>query len=333
VRRRDFISFLGGAVTAWPRLVNAEQAERMRRIGVLMALTEGDPVGQRRIAAFREGLQDLGWIEGRNIEIVFRWANPESGRLQVAAAELAGLKTDVILAGGTVSVGALLKETQTIPIVFAVVSDPIGSGFADSLARPGRNVTGFTNFEPTLGEKWLEILKEVAPGMMRIAAIFNPKTTAGAGEYYLRLLSAAAHSMGMKLFPTPFGNPDEVEPVLDGFAQLPNGGLIVLPDTSTTAHRNLIIAAAARHRLPAIYSARYFTTEGGLISYGADPNADDGFKSAASYVDRILKGDRPGDLPIQAPTKFDLVINLKTAKALGLNVPQSLLSTADEVIE
>jgi putative ABC transport system substrate-binding protein len=330
IRRREFITLLGSAA-AWPVTARAQQPDRARRIGVLMATTEDDAVGQSRVAAFRQRLHDLGWIDGRNVQIFHRWALPGSPQLQTAAIELAALAPDLLFAGATVSVEAHLKKTRSISIVFAVVSDPIGSGFVASLARPGGNVTGFTNYEATLGQKWLEILKEIAPGMARAAAIFNPKTTAGAGDYYLRPLDAAARSIGVKVIATPFVNVDEIEPAIADFAREPKGGLLVLPDSSTTANRQAIISGAARHRLPAVYSARFFTTDGGLISYSADD--DDGFRGAAGYVDRILKGEKPRDLPVQAPTKFQLVINFKTAKTLGLEVPPTLLIRADELIE
>ena len=331
MRRREFITLLGGAAAAWPLAARAQQPERMRRIGVLMAYAESDREGQACVAAFREGLQKLGWAEGRNIRIDTRWATPgDAEAMQRFAKELVALQPDLILSQSTPTTAALLQQTRTIPIVFANVSDPVGSGFVASFPRPGGNVTGFTNIEPTMAGKWLELLKEIAPRVDRVAFLFNP-ATAPYAEYYLNPFKAAAASFAVEAIAAPVRDTSELESVVAAQAREPNGGLIVMPDTFTSAHRVEITSLAARYRLPAVYPFRFFTELGGLLSYGND--LPDNFRRAATYVDRILKGAKPSELPVQAPVKFELVINLKTAKALGLDVPLQLQQRADEVIE
>jgi putative ABC transport system substrate-binding protein len=330
MKRRAFITLLGSAA-AWPLAARAQPSERVRQIGVLIPFAESDAEAQAQVAAFREGLQRLGWTAGRNVQFEYRWAAGEVGRIRTFAKELVELQPDVILARTTAVTAALLQETRTIPIAFVVVSDPVGDGFVASMARPGGNVTGFTNVEASLGGKWLELLKGIAPRVARVAVIFNPNTAPGGGSYYVRLVKDAAESIAVKMVATPVQDAAEIERAIDAFTREPNGSLLVLPDVTTAFHRELIIALAARHRLPAIYANRYYVASGGLVSYGVD--IVDLYRSAASYVDRILKGAKPSDLPIQAPTKFELVINLKAAKAIGLDVPASLLARADEVIE
>ncbi len=331
MRRREFITLLGGAAAAWPLAARAQQPERMRRIGVLMAYAESDREGQACVAAFREGLQKLGWTEGRNIRIDTRWATPgDAEAMQRFAKELVALQPDLILSHNTPTTAALLQQTRTIPIIFANVSDPVGSGFVASFPRPGGNVTGFTNMEPTMAGKWLELLKEIAPRVNRVAFLFNP-ATAPYAEYYLNPFKAAAASFAVEAIAAPVRDTSELESVIAAQAREPNGGLIVMPDTFTTAHRAEITSLAARYRLPAVYPFRFFTELGGLLSYGND--LLDNFRRAATYADRILKGAKPSELPVQAPVKFELVINLKTAKALGLDVPLHLQQRADEVIE
>ena len=331
MRRREFISLLGGAAATWPLAARAQQPDRMRRIGVLMGYAESDREGQAFVAAFREGLQKLGWTEGRNIRIDTRWATPgDAESRQRFAKELVALQPDLILSHSTPTTAALLQQTRTIPIVFATVSDPVGSGFVASFPRPGGNVTGFTNIEPTMAGKWLELLKEIAPRVTRVAFLFNP-ATAPYAEYYLNPFKAAAASFAVEAIAAPVRDTSELESVVAAQAREPNGGLIVMPDTFTTAHRVEITSLAARYRLPAVYPFRFFTELGGLLSYGND--LLDNFRRAAIYVDRILKGAKPSELPVQAPVKFELVINLKTAKALGLDVPLQLQQRADEVIE
>ena len=330
MRRREFISLLGGAAVAWPLAARAQQGERMRRIGVLMSLTEDDPDAKVRLATFQRGLEMLGWSKGRNVRIDYRFA-PAGAQAQVLAKELVALQPDVILSQATPSTTALHRETRTIPIVFVGVADPIGSGFVASLARPSTNITGLLLFEASTTGKWLAMLKEMAPRLTRAALVLNPKT-APYYELYLRAAEAAAPSLGMEFVFSPIENAAAViERSIEFFARVPNGGLIVGPDTTNTVHRNHIVALAARHHLPAIYSNRLFVTAGGLISYSTD--RVDQLRQAATYVDRILRGGKPAELPVQAPTKFETVINLKTAKALGLTVPPGLLVAADEVIE
>jgi putative ABC transport system substrate-binding protein len=330
MRRGEFISLLGGAA-AWPLAARAQQPERMRRIGVLMGFLENDLEAQAYIAAFRDGLQKLGWTEGRNVRIDTRWATPaDVDSMQRFAKELVALQPDLILSNTTPTTAALLQQTRTIPIVFAMVVDPVGSGFVASFPRPGGNVTGFVVTEGSLGGKWLELLKDIAPNVARVALPFNP-TTAPYAEIYLNHVKAAAASFGVETITAPVRDSSELEPVVAAQAREPNGGLIVMPDAFSNAHLAEIISLAARYRLPAVYAYRRFTELGGLLSYGNDPL--DNFRRAASYVDRILKGEKPSELPVQVPVKFEMTINLKTAKTLGLDVPMLLQQLADEVIE
>ena len=331
MRRRQFITVLGGAAVAWPIVAGAQQPERMRRIGVLMAYPESDPEGQAWVAAFREGLQKLGWTEGRNIWIDTRWTTPGDAELvQRFAKELVALKPDLILAQSTPIIESLLQQTRTIPIIFANIADPVGSGFVASFNRPSGNVTGFLNMEPTMAGKWLELLKEIAPRLNRVAFLFNPATATYA-EIYLNPFKAAAASFAVEAITAPVHDTSELEFVVAAVAREPNGGFITIPDSFLLAHRAEITSLAARYRLPAVYPYRLFAEVGGLLSYGND--VFDNYRRAATYADRILKGDKPSELPVQAPVKFELVINLKTAKALGLDVPFLLQQRADEVIE
>jgi putative tryptophan/tyrosine transport system substrate-binding protein len=332
VNRRAFITLLGGAATAWPLAARAQQqGERVRRIGVLMPLAADDPMGQARIAAVREGLKKLGWTEGRNIRIDTRWTIPgDVESMQRFAKELVALQPDLIVTQGTPITATLLQETRTLPIVFALVADPIGSGFVASFAKPGGNATGFVTIEPTMAGKWLELLKEIAPSVARVAFLFNP-VTATYFDYWLNPFKAAAVSFAVEAIAASVRDRSELESVIAEQARAPNRGLVVMPDTFTDTHRVEITSLAAGYRLPAVYPYRQFTAVGGLLSYGDD--LIDNFRRAPTYVDRILKGEKPSELPVQAPVKFDLVINLKTAKALGLTVPPLLLARADEVIE
>ena len=329
MRRREFIVLLGGgAAAAWPLAAHAQQPERMRHIGVLMGFPES-PEGQAWVAAFREGLQKLGWTEGRNTKIDTRWTTPDDAEaMQRFAKELVALQPDLILSHTTPTTTALLQQTRTIPIIFATVGDPVGSGFVVSLPRPGGNVTGFTTIEGSMGGKWLELLKEVAPRVNRVAFLFNP-ATATFSEIYLNPFKTAARSFAVEAIAAPVHDTSELESVVAAQAREPNSGLIVMPDAFTSAYRVEIISLAARYRLPAVYPYRFFTELGGLLSYGND--VTDNFRRAAAYGDRILKGAKPSELPVQAPVKFELVINLKTAKALGLDVPVQLQQVADEV--
>src|SRR5262245_25039622 len=324
--RREFITLLGGAAAARPLLARAQQGDRMRRVGVLMNLAEGDPEGEARIAAFRRALQQLGWTDGHNGRLNDRRAR-DAGRVHRHHEALLALAPDIILASATPSIQALREVTRTVPIVFVNVADPVGSGFVESLARPGGNATGFIPFEPGIGAKWLELLKEIAPGVTRVAVLRD--ITLGLSQ--LGAIQAVAPSFGVELRAIGVREANEIERDVAAFARYPNGGLIVTASTSAAVYRLWITMLAARHRLPTVYSFRYFVTVGGLISYGAD--SIEPFRRAAGYVDRILKGEKPADLPVQTPTKYELVINLKTAKALGLEVPPTLLSRADEVIE
>jgi putative ABC transport system substrate-binding protein len=328
MKRREFISVLGTAA-AWPLAARAQQVARMRRVGVLMSFAADDSEGQPLSAAFAQGLQELGWGIGRNIRIDIRWAGGEAERTRKFAAELLALGPDIILAAGSSSVGALQQATRTVPIVFVGVGDPVGGGFVESLAHPGGNATGFMLFEYSISGKWLELLKEIAPRVARVAVIRDPTIAVGAGQ--LGSLQSVAPSFGLELSPVGVGSADEIERAITAFARGPNGGLIVTGSALARFHRALIIMLAARHRLPAVYSDRIFVNDGGLISYG--PDRLDPYRRAAGYVDRILKGDKPADLPVQAPTKYELAINLKTAKALSLAVPNTVLVSADEVIE
>jgi putative ABC transport system substrate-binding protein len=331
MRRREFIMLLGGMAVAWPVVAHAQQAERVRRVGVLAAYAESDPEGQSRAAAFREGLQKLGWAEGRNIRIDTRWVTAgDAEATQRYAKELVALQPDLILSYNTPTTAALLQSTRTIPIVFASVSDPVGSRFVASFPRPGGNVTGFTNFEPTIAGKWLELLKEIAPRVARVAFLFNPATATYA-EIYLNPFKAAAASIAVEAVEAPVHDMSELESVVAAQAREPNGGLIAMPDSFAIGHPAEIVSLAARYRLPAVYPFRFFADLGGLLSYGSDDL--DNYRRAAIYADRILKGIKPSELPVQAPVKFELVVNLKTAKALGLEVPPSFYWRADEVID
>jgi ABC-type uncharacterized transport system substrate-binding protein len=328
MKRRQFITLLGSAAV-WPLTARAQQAERVRRVGVLMHLAADDPEGQPRITAFEQGLRELGWAVGRNLRIDYRWAAGDPDRLRKYAAELAALAPDVILAGGgTPLVVALQQATATVPIVFVGVADPVGAGLVGSLARPGSNATGFTVYEYSISGKWLELLKEIAPRVTR-AAVIRELAIAGTGQ--LGAIQSVAPSLGVELFPIGVRDAGEIERAVMAFSRGSNGGLIVTGSPSTLVHRHQIITLAARHLLPAVYPYRYFVASGGLVSYG--PDVIDQFRSAASYVDRILKGEKAADLPVQAPTKYELVVNAKTAKQLGLEIPPTLLARADEVIE
>jgi putative ABC transport system substrate-binding protein len=332
MRRREFITLLGSIAAASPLVARAQQPERTPRgIGVLMGNAESDSDARTWYAAFREGLQKLGWTEGRNAKIDTRWATPgDAESLLRLAKELVALQPDVLVSSATPQTSALLQQTRTIPIVFVIVADPIGSGFVASFARPGGNVTGFIFTEPTMAGKWVELLKEIAPRVARIAMVFNP-ATAPYAEYWLNPFKAAAASFAVEAIAAPVRDRSELETVIAAQAREPNGGLIAMPDVFTDAHRVEITSLAARYRLPAVYPFRFFSEVGGLLSYGVDRT--DNWRRAATYVDRILKGDKPSELPVQAPVKFELVINLKTAKTLGLDVPPLLEQRADEVIE
>ena len=328
IGRRELLVALGGSAAAgWSLAARAQQGERVRRVGVLMNLAADDPEGQTRIVAFVQGLQQSGWTDGRNIRIDTRWAAGDADRFHRYAEELLALAPDVILASATPSVQALQQATRTVPIVFANVGDPVGMGFVESLARPGGNTTGFTPLEFGFGAKWLELLKEIAPRLTRVAVLRD--LTIGPAQ--LSAIQAVAPSFGVELSPVGVRDADEIERTIAAFARSSNAGMIVTASTSALIHRRLIVMLAARHRLPAVYSFRYFAATGGLLSYGPDPI--DMYRRAASYVDRILKGEKPADLPVQTPTKYQLVVNLKTAKALGLDIPTSILARADEVIE
>jgi putative tryptophan/tyrosine transport system substrate-binding protein len=329
MRRREFITLVGGAAAAWPLAARAQQGERMRRIGVLMNLAADDAEGQARLATFRQGLQQLGWIEGRNAHLDIRWGAGDAERFRRYAAELVALAPDLILAASGSTMPPLLHATRTVPIVFVQVADPVGNGFVASLARPGGNATGFTNIDFSMSAKWLELLKQIAPGATRAAVLRDSTEPTGIGQW--GALQSVAPSFTLELTPVGVSDPGEIERAIAGFANLPNGGLIVTASAPTAVHRDLIITLATRHRLPAVYAYKYFITSGGLISYG--PDTIDPYRRAAGYIDRILKGEKPADLPVQAPTKYELVINLKTAKALGLEIPDGLLARADEVIE
>jgi putative ABC transport system substrate-binding protein len=330
IERRKFLATLGGAAAAWPLAARAQQPERVRRIGLLMNRAPDDPEGQARIAAFLQGLQEWGWAVGRNVQIDYRWGAGDADRIRKFAAELIVLAPDVILSAGSPSVAALQQATHTVPIVFVTVVDPVSSGFVDTLARPGGNITGFALYEYSISGKWLQLLKEIAPRVTRAAVIRDPALTAGGGQ--LGVIQAVAPSVGVEVTPVNVRDAGEIERAITAFARSPNGGLIVTGSTLAGVHRDLIIALAARHKLPAVYSVRYFVVDaGGLISYG--PDFLDQYRRAAGYVDRILKGEKPADLPVQAPTKYELVINVKAAKALGIEVPPTLLARADEVIE
>jgi putative ABC transport system substrate-binding protein len=329
VSRRAFITLIGGAAVAWPLAARAQQPERMRRIAALLPATADDPEFQARLGAFLQGLQESGWSIGRNVGIDTRWATANADDIRRHAAELAALTPDVILAHGTATLAPLLQATRTVPIVFTALSDPVAAGFVDSLARPGGNATGFMNFEFSLSGKWLELLKQIAPDVTRVAVLRDPAISAGIGQF--SAIQSAAPSIRMDVSPVNVRDAGEIERAVAAFVRSANGGLIVTGSGLAQLHRDLIITLAARHKLPAVYWERSFVAAGGLISYGA--NYIDQYRRAAGYVDRILKGEKPADLPVQAPTKYELVINLKTARALGLDVPATVLARADEVIE
>jgi len=332
MRRREFIMLVGGAAVAWPRSARAQQLDRVRRIGVLMGYPESDAEAQAFIAAFRKGLQKLGWTEGRNIRIDTRWSTPaDAEAMQRFAKELVALEPDLILSNTTPTTAALLQQTSSISIVFAMVADPVGSGFVASFPQPGGNVTGFVTTEGSLGSKWLGLLKEIAPRVTRVAMLFNPAAAATFAKYWLNPFKAAAASLSVEAIEAPVRDKFELESVVAALAREPNGGIIVLPDSFTDAHRVEITSLAARYRLPAVYAYRFFTVLGGLLSYGID--LSDNFRRAATYADLILKGEKPSNLPVQSPTNYVLTINLKTANALGLDVSLSLQQRADELIE
>jgi putative ABC transport system substrate-binding protein len=329
MKRREFITLLGGAAAAWPVAARAEQPGEIRRIGVLQGLAANDPEGQDRFEALFHALQQLGWTDGRNIQIVHRFTDGDFQRARAYAAELVALAPDLILTSGASTAGAMLQVSRTVPVVFVGAADPVGAGFVDSLARPGGNATGFTSYEYSLSAKWLELLKEIAPGVRRVAVLRDPAISAGTGQF--GSIQTAAPSLSVELIPINVSDAREIERSVAAFVRSGDGGLIVTTSASVLAHRALIIALAARHKLPAVYYARFYVSSGGLASYG--PDYVEQYRRAAEYVDRILRGEKPADLPVQTPTKYELVINLKTAKALGIEVPPTLLARADEVIE
>ena len=329
MRRREFITLLGGAAAAWPTAAGAQQPERMRRVGVLLPIAMDDADYQLWVGAFVKALEELGWIDGRNVRVDIHWATANATEIRKQAAELAALAPDVILAPGTSTVGPLTQATRTVPIVFPIIADPVAGGFVDSLARPGGNVTGFMLFEYSISGKWLELLKQIAPGVTRVAVLGDPDTATGPAQF--GVIQAVAPLLRVEVSSFKKRDASEIERAITDFAQSPNGGLILTPGGPALAHRDLIITLAARFKLPAVYFDRAFVTASGLLSYG--PDRIDLYRRAAGYVNRILRGEKPGDLPVQAPTKYQLVINLKTAKALGLTVPPQLLARADEAIE
>ena len=329
IGRRSFLAFVGGAAAAWSLAARAQQSERMRRVGVLVATAADDQESMARHTAFLQGLQEHGWTDGRNVRIEVRWAAGDPERARKYAAELVALAPDAIMASGSICLGPLIGATRTVPIVFALIADPVGVGFVKTLSRPGGNVTGFMSFEYSLSGKWPELLKQVAPSVQHVAVLRDPSLAADIGQF--AVIESVAVSVGVEPSPIDVRDPTEIERSVAALADSANGGLIIAADALTAIHHDLIIGLAARHKLPAIYPQPFFAKSGGLISYGA--NYVDDFRAAAGYVDRILKGEKPADLPVQAPTKYELVINLKTAKALGLNVPATLLARADEVIE
>jgi putative ABC transport system substrate-binding protein len=330
MRRREFITLLGGVAVAWPLAARAQQPERMKRIGVLMFYADNDHEGQKRVAAFREELQKLGWEEGRNIQIESHWYMGDVEKARASAAELVRLTPDVIVANGAAGLEKLQQATRTIPIVFTLIGEPVARGFVQSLAHPGGNITGFTNLEATTAAKWIELIKEIAPSVKRVAIIYNPATSPFA-VLFARSAEVAAKTLALEPVSTMVHSSAEIEATIKTLATDPGAGLIVIPDGFAQTHRKLIIELAARYSLPAVYPFRFFPNDGGLLSYGVEPHGV--FRQTAAYVDRILRGAKPTDLPVQQPTKFELVINLKTAKALGLTIPPALLSRADEVIE
>jgi putative ABC transport system substrate-binding protein len=329
MRRREFIALVGGAAAFWPVAARAQQARRVRRIGVLTNLAADDPEGQVRFTPFAQALAQLGWTVGENLRIEQRWAAADAERIRRYAAELVALTPDVVLATGAAGVAPVLQATRTVPVVFVLVPDPIGAGFVDNLPRPGGNVTGFVQFDYAISGKWLELLREIVPGVVRVAVLRDPAITAGQGQ--MAAILAMAPSFGVEVTPINVRDGSEIEHALGSFVRTPPNGLIVTASALTVFHRDVIVALAARYKLPTVYFQRTFVASGGLISYGVD--VIDQYRRAAGYVDRILKGENPADLPVQTPTKYELIINLKTAKALGLDVPATLLARADEVIE
>jgi putative ABC transport system substrate-binding protein len=329
MRRREFITLVGAAATTRSLLVRAQSAERLRRIGILMGVAVDDRENEVRIAALLQGLRQLGWTDGRNVQIEYRWAGGSARDLHKYAVELAELAPEVIFAAGGISLGTLLQVTRTVPIVFAIVPDPVGSGFVETLARPGGNATGFMQFEYSLSGKWPELLTQIAPGVTRGAVLWDPTIPSGVGQF--AVIQAMAPSVRLDVSPISVRDPTEIERGIASFARIPNGGLIVTASALAVVHRQLIVTLAAKHKLPVVYFQRQFVDDGGLISYGSD--WVDQYRRASTYIDRILKGEKPADLPVQVPTKYELVINLKAAKAIGLQVPSALLTRADEVIE
>jgi putative ABC transport system substrate-binding protein len=329
MRRRDFITLVGSGAAAWPIAARAQQGARVRRIGVLMNLAAEDPVSIARAKALAQGLQGLGWIDGRNVHVDYRWAAGKADLFHRHAADLAALAPDVILTSGGAGLPAVLQATRTIPVVFVIVPDPVGTGYVASLSRPGGNATGFLAFEYSLAAKWVELLKEIAPNVTRVGILRDAMVTHGIGQF--AVIQSVAPSLGVDATPINLRDPAQIERDVEALAQVPNAGLILTASPASPVHRDLIIALAARHRLPAVYIERLFAVAGGLVSYG--PDFVDQYRRAAGYVDRILKGDKPADLPVQAPTKYELVVNANTARALGLAIPPSLLARADEVIE
>ena len=330
IRRREFLTLLGGAAAAWPAAARAQPSRSGRKVGVLMPFVDGDPEGKRELAGFARQLRQFGWIDGHNVRVEYRWAGGDSGRMQSQARELVEWRADVIVANSSPLLRAVQQQTRTIPIVFAVVSEPVAQGFVHSLARPGGNISGFTNLEPSFGPKWLEVLKEIVPRVGRVALVFNARTAPYAA-LFADTAQAAAHELAADLLVERINDLARVEAVMARLAGDPEAGLIFPPDPFTSVNRGVIVAHAAHYRLPAVYAFRHFTAEGGLISYGVD--IPDLLRQAAIYVDRILRGEKPADLAVQQPTKFELLINLRTARALGLDVPPTLLARADEVIE
>jgi ABC-type uncharacterized transport system substrate-binding protein len=331
MRRRAFLTLLGGAAAAWPLAARAQQPDRVWRLGVLMGLASSDVQQREELAALREELQKLGWTDGRNLRIYTRWGASDADETWISAKELIDLKPDVIFAHTTSAVSALAQQTRSIPIVFVLVSDPVGNGFVESWTRPGGNITGFTDFESPMAGKWLELLKKTVPHLTQVALLFNPETAPGGGSVFLDPIEKAAPAFGLNWLAASARHADEIETIVGALGRHGTTGLLVTPDIFTTAHRERIITLAERYRLPSLYAYRYFATDGGLMSYGMDPF--DQCQQAAGYINRILKGAVAGELPIQAPTRFELVINLRTAKALGLEVPQTILALADAVIE
>jgi putative ABC transport system substrate-binding protein len=329
LKRREFITLVGGAAVSWPLAARAQQGERVRRIGVLEPIAVDDPEALARVTAIAQGLQQLGWTASRNVRIDYRWGAGDPDRIRQQAAELAALAPDAILTAGASTTAPMLRATRTVPVVFVSVVDPVGAGYVDSMARPGGNATGFTNFEFSMGAKWLELLKEIAPSVTRAAVIRDPDLSLGAGQF--SAVQTAAPSLGIEARPVNVRDPGEIERVIAAFARSGNGGLIVTGSGLAAVHRQVLVSLAARHKLPAVYFERYFVTAGGLISYGT--SVVEQHRLAAGYVDRILRGENPADLPVQAPNKYELVVNLKTAKALGLEMPTTVLARADEVIE